>query len=183
MKSNETLLDLLLELQTLDRVPRMGYLLRGVAEAESVSEHSWHVVFMVWTLAPRCEGVNPMRAVEMALVHDLAEVRLGDLPRTAARYLPEGAKKASEAAAIAEILAPLPTAARELWADYAAGQSPEAKLVKACDKLQLMIKVAVYESWGEGRLSEFWDNSDNFPDPAFPAVREVLDELRRRRGA
>lgn len=181
MQENETLLDLLLELQTLDRVPRMGFVLRGVTDSESVSEHSWHVVFMVWALASRCPGVDPRRALEMALVHDLAEVRLGDLPRTAARYLPAGAKKASEGAAIGEILAPLPASARELWADYAAGESPEAKLVKACDKLQLMIKVAVYETWGEGRLAEFWQNPDNFPDLEFPPVREVLDELRRRR--
>jgi putative hydrolase of HD superfamily len=116
------------------------------------------------------------------LVHDLAELRLGDLPRTAARYLPPGAKKAAEAAAIEEILAPLPAPARALWADYAAGESPEARLVKACDKLQLMLKVAVYEGWGEGRLAEFWQNEDNFPDPAFDAVREVFAELRRRHG-
>ena len=183
MQANDTLLDLLLELQTLDRVPRMGFVLRGVTDSESVSEHSWHVVFLVWALAPRCPAVDPQRAVGMALVHDLAEVRLGDLPRTAARYLPAGAKKASEAAAIAEVLAPLPEPARALWADYATGESPEAKLVKACDKLQLMIKVAVYESWGEGRLAEFSDNPDNFPDLALPPVREVLAELRRRRRA
>ena len=183
MRANETLLDLLLELQTLDRVPRMGYLLRGVAEAESISEHSWHVLFLVWALAPRCGGVDSAHAVEIALVHDLAELRLGDLPRTAARYLPAGAKKSAEAAAIAEILAPLPERARALWDEYSAGVSPEARLVKACDKLQLMIKVAVYESWGEGRLREFWDNQDNFPDPAFPAVREVFDERLRRHRA
>jgi 5'-deoxynucleotidase len=180
VRVNDSLLDLLLELQTLDRVPRMGFVLRGVSEPESIAEHSWHVAFLVWCLGPRCDGVDARRALDMALVHDLAELRLGDLPRTAARYLPLGAKKAAEAAAIGEILAPLPDGARELWADYAAGESPEAKLVKACDKLQLMIKVAVYESWGQGRLAEFWDNPDNFPDPAFPAVREALDQLLRR---
>jgi putative hydrolase of HD superfamily len=177
---HESLLDSLLELQILDRVPRSGWALRGVPEPESVSEHAFHVVLLVWALAAEVPGLDAARAAELAIVHDLAEVRLGDLPRTAARYLPAGAKKASEGAAIGEILAPLPASARELWEDYAAGVSPEAKLVKACDKLQLMIKVAVYESWGEGRLTEFWGNADNFPDVAFPPVREVLDELRRR---
>ncbi len=183
MRINDTLLELVLELQALDRVPRMGYLLRGVVEAESVSEHSWHVVFLVWALAPRCPGVDAARAVEIALVHDLAELRLGDLPRTTARYFPAGAKRTAEGAAIAEILAPLGDGARALWEDYAAGASPEAKLVKACDKLQLMLKVAVYESWGEGRLAEFWDNPDNFPDGGFPAVCELFEGLRRARGA
>ncbi len=181
MRRNETLLDLLLEIQMLDRVPRMGYALRGVVDGESVTEHSWHVLFLVWSLAPRVPEVDPHRAVEMALIHDLAELRVGDLPRTASRYFPAGAKRAAETAAMAELAAPLPERAQELFADYEQGTSPEAKLVKACDKLQLMLKVAVYQHWGAGGLGEFWENPDNFPDGGFPAVRELFEELRRRR--
>jgi putative hydrolases of HD superfamily len=177
---NATLLDLLLELQILDRVPRSGYVLRGVAEPESVTEHSWHVLFLVWALGPRVPGLDVARAVEIALVHDLAELRVGDLPRTAVHYFPAGAKKAAEAAAMADVLAPLPERARELYAEYQAAVTPEARLVKACDKLQLMLKVAVYERWGEGGLAEFWDNPDNFPEigpDGIPAVAEVFREL------
>jgi 5'-deoxynucleotidase len=181
MRPNETLLDLLLEVQTLDRVPRMGYPLRGVDGAESVTEHSWHVLFLIWTLAPAIPEVEAGRAMEMALVHDLAELRIGDLPRTAARYFPAGAKNAAEAAAMGEMLAPLPERSRELFAEYQAGASPEARLVKACDKLQLMLKVSVYERWGAGGLAEFWHNPDNFPDGGFAPVRELFEELRRRR--
>ena len=183
MRRNETLLDLLLEMQALDRVPRMGYLLRGVADAESVAEHSWHVAFLVWALAPRIPEVDAVRALEIALVHDLAELRIGDLPRTSARYFAAGAKNEAETAVIAEVLAPLGERARELYAEYQAGASPEARLVKACDKLQLMLKVAVYERWGEGGLGEFWGNPDNFPDLGFAPLRELFEELRRRRGA
>jgi putative hydrolase of HD superfamily len=183
VRSNETLLDLLLELQTLDRVPRMGYPLRGIADGESVTEHSWHVLFLVWALAPRLPEVDPFRAMEVALVHDLAEVRVGDLPMTAARYFPDGAKKAAEATAMAELLAPLPERALALYAEYQAGETPEARLVKACDKLQLMLKVAVYERWGAGGLGEFWENSGNFPDGGFAPVRALFDELRARRGS
>jgi putative hydrolases of HD superfamily len=181
MRANDTLLDLCLELQTLDRVPRSGYVLRGVAEPESVTEHSWHVLSLVWMLGARIEGIDRMRAMEIALVHDLAEMRIGDLPRVASRYFPEGAKKAAEAAAMAEILAPLPANALALYEEYQQGATPEARLVKACDKLQLMIKVAVYERWGTGALSEFWDNPENFPDGGFPAVKELFEALRERR--
>jgi putative hydrolase of HD superfamily len=183
MGPNATLLDLLLELQVLDRVPRSGYVLRGVAQPESVTEHSWHVLFLVWTLGARIPGIDLPRAVEIALVHDLAELRVGDLPRTASHYFPAGAKKAAEAAAMADVLAPLPGRAQELFAEYQAGATPEARLVKACDKLQLMLKVAVYERWGEGGLAEFWDNPDNFPDGGFPPVAELFEELRARRKA
>jgi len=174
---NESLLDLFLELQILDRVPRSGYLLRGVPDPESVTEHSFHVVFLVWALGPRIPGLDLMRAVGIALVHDLAELRVGDLPRTAAPYFPDGAKKAAESLAMDDILAPLPADARALYEEYEQGESAEARLVKACDKLQLMIKVSVYESWHQGALAEFWDHPDNFPDPGFAEVRAMFDEL------
>ncbi|HEY0781102.1 MAG TPA: HD family hydrolase [Thermoanaerobaculia bacterium] len=183
MRRNESLLDLFLELQTLDRVPRSGYVLRGVAEPESVTEHSWHVLFLVWALGARIDGLDVAHAVELALVHDLAELRIGDLPRTVARYFPEGAKQEAETAALAEILHPLPASARALYEEYRDGSTPEARLVKACDKLQLMIKVAVYEGWGSRGLAEFWDNPDNFPDGSFAPVRELFEELRRRHAA
>lgn len=167
----------------LDRIPRSGYVLRGVAAPESVSEHSFHVVFLVWTLGPRIEGIDTGRAVEIALVHDLAELRIGDLPRTSSHYFPEGAKQVAEAAAMADVLAPLPERALRLYEEYQQGATPEARLVKACDKLQLMLKVAVYERWGTGALAEFWDNPGNFPDGGFPVVGQLFEELRARRNA
>ena len=181
MRSNESLLELLLELQVLDRIPRSGFVLRGVADPESVTEHSWHVLFMVWALGERIPGLDVARAAEIALVHDLAELRVGDLPRTAGRYFPEGAKRTAETAAMAEVLAPLPERARLLYAEYQEGATPESRLVKACDKLQLMLKVAVYETWGTGALAEFWENPDNFPPPGLEPVDTLFAELRARR--
>jgi putative hydrolase of HD superfamily len=183
MKANRSLLDVFLEIQMLDRIPRAGFVLRGVAEPESVAEHSLHVLFLVWALGPKIEGIDVPRAVEIALIHDLAELRIGDLPRTSSHYFPDGAKKAAEAAAMADVLAPLDERARLLYDEYQRGTTPEARLVKACDKLQLMLKVAVYERWGTGALAEFWDNPENFPDGGFPVVRELFEELRQRRNA
>ncbi len=183
MKANRSLLDVFLEIQMLDRIPRAGFVLRGVAEPESVAEHSLHVLFLVWALGPKIEGIDVTRAVEIALIHDLAELRIGDLPRTSSHYFPDGAKKAAESAAMADVLAPLDERARLLYDDYQHGVTPEARLVKACDKLQLMLKVAVYERWGTGALAEFWDNPENFPDGGFPVVRDLFEELRQRRNA
>jgi putative hydrolase of HD superfamily len=181
MKANASLLDVFLEIQMLDRIPRAGFVLRGVAEPESVAEHTLHVLFLVWALGPKIEGIDVARAVEIALIHDLAELRIGDLPRTSAHYFPDGAKKAAEMAAMADVLAPLDGRAQVLYDEYLHAATPEARLVKACDKLQLMLKVALYERWGTGALAEFWDNPENFPDGGFPVVREVFEELRQRR--
>jgi putative hydrolase of HD superfamily len=171
---NATLVEALLELEILDRVPRSGWMLRGVQDGESVSEHSWHVVTLVWALGPAVPGIDLLRALELAIVHDLAEVRIGDLPRTAARYLPAGAKHAGEEAALAELLAPLGERAVELYREYHQRSTREARLVAACDKLQLMLKVTLYERWGAGGLAEFWRNPANFPDTEFAPVAELF---------
>jgi len=181
MRRNHSLLDLLSELQALDRVPRAGYSLRGIAEPESVSEHSFHTVFLVWALAAEEPGIDGLRAVELALVHDLAEVRTGDLPRTAARYLPAGAKAAGEIAAARDLLAPLGDRATDLFAEYQAGKTPEARFVATCDKLQLLIKASVYETWGARNMGEFWVNLEGFADGGFESITKVLEELKARR--
>lgn len=180
MKPNETLLDLLLEAQILDRVPRSGYFLRGVPEPESVAEHSWHVAFLVWTLGSQEEDLDLGRALRLALLHDIAEARIGDLPQTVARYFDEGAKARAEQAAVDEILAPLPRESRDLYREYSSRSSREARFVKVCDKLQLMIKVLAYQHWGAGGLDEFWHNPANFVDSEFESANRLTRELKRR---
>ncbi len=179
MKPNETLLDLLLEAQVLDRVPRSGFFLRGVPEPESVAEHSWHVVFLVWTLGSQ-EDLDLGRALQLALVHDLGEARIGDLPQTVVRYFDAGAKARAEQAAVDEMLAPLPQKSRDLYREYAARSSREARFVKVCDKLQLMIKVLAYQQWGAGGLDEFWHNPANFADSEFESANRLTRELKER---
>jgi putative hydrolase of HD superfamily len=178
---NRTLLDLFLELETLDRIPRSGYLLRGIADCESIAEHSFHLAAIVWLLAGREPALDRARALELALVHDLAELRIGDLPRTAVDYFAPGAKHAAERRAVDDILAPAEPRARRLYAEYESEASPEARFVRACDRLQLLLKASVYERWGHGGLGEFWENPANLPPREFASVAQLFDELRARR--
>lgn len=160
----------------------MGYALRGVAAPESVAEHLFHVAFLVWALGRELPGLDLGRALEIALVHDLAEARLGDLPRPAARYLPAGVKAAAERRIVADLLAPL-GAGGEALADYQEGASREARLVAVCDKLQLLIKAWVYRQAGNANMDEFFAALAGFDDGGFPRVRELVEELKRRRAA
>ena len=178
--ANSSLLDLLLELQTLDRVPRSGYFLRGISDCESVAEHTFHLAMLVWLLAGDEPSVDRARAVELALMHDLAELRIGDLPRTATTYLPADVKHAAERRAAADILAPADPRATALYEEYEDGETTEARFVRACDKLQLMIKVTVYESWGHRGLAEFWGNPANFPKSEFPSIESLFRSLQKR---
>ena len=177
-----SLLDLLLELQTLDRVPRSGYALRGVSEPESISEHSFHLAVLVWTLASETPEIDRARALEIAA---------GPRPGGGADRRPAGAPPAAISPPAprsppswrrrGDLLAPLDERALELFAEYQAGESPEARFVGACDKLQILIKAEVYEGWGAAGLGEFWSLLDDFPDGGFAAIRRLVGELRERR--
>lgn len=181
MSRHSHVLDLLVELQALDKLPRVGYSLRGIAEPESVSEHVFHLTFLVWALGRQVPDLDLAQALELSLIHDLAEVRFGDLPRTAAHYLPEGAKAAAERAAMEDLLAPLPGAGK-LLDEYQDQDSREARFVSVCDKLQLRLKAWVYESWGYAALGELTrDGLDELDDGGFVPVRDLVAELRRRR--
>jgi len=173
----KAIIELLQEIQALDRVPRTGYVTRGVTSAESISEHTFHVTFLVWILSSGIPGLDRLKAVEMALVHDIAEVRFGDLPLTASHYLPQGAKNKAESRAGEDLLAPMPPEVHSAFSEYMEGTSLEARFVKACDKLQLMVKVSVYEKWRTGDLADFWDNPGNFVDGGFEQVRECFGAL------
>jgi putative hydrolase of HD superfamily len=166
---NEGLLDLLLEAATLKRVPRSGWLVRGVPHVESVADHSFGVAFVALTLVGALEaGGEPPGKLEqekvlaMSLLHDLAEVRLTDLPVRAARLLPDQVKEEAEASAMAELLAPLPAGGRlgALWQEFEDSSSPEGRLVRDADKLEMMVQCLRYEQAGSRGLDDFWQAMD-----------------------
>lgn len=70
--------------QRLKRVPRQGWLDRGVSplETESVADHSLGVALLAWmaALEARADGadLDPARVLALALVHDLPEAEIGD---------------------------------------------------------------------------------------------------------
>lgn len=183
MSANQSLLELLLEVQRLDRVPRTGFLLRGLSDVESVSEHAFQVAFLVWAVGPQIPGLEVPRALELALLHDLAEVRLGDLPRAAGEYLPAGAKDAAERHALDDLLAPVAQRAAPLIDEYLESRTPEARFARACDRLQLLLKVTAYERGGAAGLEEFWRGQGMDVFDAFPPLRRLAEELYRGRSS
>ena len=165
----DRLIDLLLESATLKRMPRTGWGMRGVPHVESVAEHSFGVAFVALVLVDSLRGngdldgdLNLKKVLIMALLHDLAEVRLTDLPGSATRLIPSQVKSQAEASAIAELLHPLPTAGHfgSLWQEFEDSTSAEGRLVRDADKLEMMIQCLRYEQAGSRGLEEFWQRTD-----------------------
>src|SRR5262245_26163845 len=103
------MLSTLIELQRLKRLDRTGWTLRGLPNGtESVAAHSFGVSATAMLLADRCVAhgvnVNVEKLLRIALLHDWAEVRVGDMPRTATMYFGSEARKQAESAAFSDIV-------------------------------------------------------------------------------
>jgi len=136
---------------------------------------------MLLTDALRAEGesIDGELVLRMAIVHDAPEAKTGDLPMPI--KTPEVERALDELdQRIAERL--LPESLYEVWHRAERSDSLEAKIVKAADKLQMMIKAHVYERQGRGRLDEFWENPKNFRDMGLPVAKRIYARLRERSG-
>jgi putative hydrolase of HD superfamily len=178
-----TLVDTVLALDPLSDLPRTGWLLRGVRPCESLADHSYGVALVAMLLvdALRSEGaeIDGELTLRMALVHDAAEAKTGDVPMPQKTPAMNAALHALEGELVKTLL---PAALQETWRAVEAGDSLEARVVKAADKLQMMCKVLVYERQHRGHLAEFWQNPRNFDDRGIAAAREAFIELAVRAG-
>ena len=113
--------------------------LTAAGRPESAAEHSWRLALMALTLEDRLPEIDFDRLIRLLLIHDLAEVLTGDTPA------PEqaGDKRGVERAAMAELLRPLPAAVAArlgaLWDEYAAAETPEARLAKGLDRIETVL--------------------------------------------
>lgn len=157
------ILDTLLHANRLKQLPRTGWQMRGVDRPESIADHTYGVAIIAMLLADTiAEGVDRERVLRIALVHDLAESLVTDLPAKVSRFLPPEVKHAAERAALTEIVASLPAPDEylALWEEYDAGQTAEARVVRDADKLEMMLQAYVYEQRGQRNLQDFWDGQN-----------------------
>ena len=179
------MLTTLIELQRLKRLDRTGWTLRGLANGtESVAAHSFGVGVTAMLLADeiqrRGSTVDVEKVLRMALLHDLAETRVGDMPKTAIAYFGGEARKKAEIAAFADVVKEAGAGRktyRALYEEYEARESLEAQIVKAADVIDLLVQALALERGGARGLDEFWEvaETDNLPIEGIP--REVFDEL------
>ena len=179
----------LIELQRLKRLERTGWTLRGLPNGtESVASHSFGVGVTAMMLADEVKArgleVDCERVLRMALLHDWAETRVGDMPRTATNYFGSDVRKAAETKAFADIVngvGPGEPGYKALYHDYEQRSSLEARLVKAADVIDLLIQTYALEHSGATGLDEFWqvaqDADFQLPTVAQEVVRELLQSL------
>jgi 5'-deoxynucleotidase YfbR-like HD superfamily hydrolase len=124
---------------------------------ETVAEHSWHVADTVLLLGGHFPSLNVDRSVRLAILHDKMEISIGDKNPVGKNGTGESthafntdrqaSKESSERYAIERYLARIRPSAvpdqRALLIEVLEGRTPEARFVKAVDKLQALAFVMV----------------------------------------
>ena len=141
--------DLLLFLErskVLQSVARYSKSLDG--EQNTVAEHSWRLALMAYVIGTECKvNVDMAKTLALALVHDLAEAKTGDMDAYAQIKVGSGIterKAVLEDLAMRDMTDDLSFGVwiYSLWKEYEEQQSLEAKFVKGLDKIEGFLHIA-----------------------------------------
>ncbi len=131
-------MDFLLEVDKEKNIFRQTHL-SGGGRAENDAEHAWHMALMIYLLREYAnQDFDPLKAIVMALIHDVVEIDAGDT------YAYDDAGLATqqerEAKAARRIFGLLPQDQRDemlaLFQEFEDYETPEARFAHVLDNLQ-----------------------------------------------
>lgn len=150
---------------------------------ETVASHQWGVVWLIMTISRMSEFKDELpnfdlaKALEMASIHDLAELETGDI--TPVDGVSQAEKHRREAEAMKSILNCYPenvgTSLHNVYTSYEHRQCPESKFVKDCDKLDFILNAFLLERQGFTNFTEFYANC--LKDPFSTKIAQELANL------
>ena len=124
-----------------------------LSRLENSAEHSWHLMLVIMVMREYGPpAIDWMRVMEMVSVHDLVEIDAGDVSAYDVAAL--AGKAVREQAAADRVFGLLPGDQqehfRQLWDEFEAHATPEARFANAVDRLQPLIQ-NVHASGGSWR--------------------------------
>ncbi|RRJ28706.1 HD domain-containing protein [Halocatena pleomorpha] len=180
-----TRVDSLLEAYELKDELRSGWVLRGIEDPESVAAHTWGTAMLCLLFADEA-GINPNEAVSMALVHDLAEARTGDIPTRAeegAQRIHPDTKEQQEKEVMRDLANGLASQLfQELWEEYEARNTPLSQFTKDMDLIDNCLQALKYERQERYDKTEDnenfieYDHLDEFFATAEPRIQTDIGE-------
>ncbi|KAI0996636.1 hypothetical protein K3495_g11547 [Podosphaera aphanis] len=140
-------------LERLKTTPREGWRVYGVKSGESISDHMYRMALMTM-LAPKSliGKIDVPRCTQMALVHDMAELLVGDI--TPVQGIPKAEKNRREATTMDYLTKNLlenvsggvqANEIRALWQEYEDSKTLESQFVHDVDKVELLLQMVEYE--------------------------------------
>lgn len=122
-------------------------------DAADLADHHYRVIWLALIIASREKAeINTEKMMKMALVHDIAESRTGDVDYLARQYV-----QRNEALGITDMLADtsLEEEFLQLWQEYEDRKCLEAQIVKDADNLDVDLEIREHRQRGN-KLAEKW---------------------------
>ncbi len=156
------ILDFMCAMERVCLVKRDTLLSDGAIETDAA--HIFKLAFLVMLVYPYLKKkYNYTRLLELALVHDIPEGLTGDLPRSTQVAHPESKiekmQQEQKAMHIYKKMLPFPLNNKisELFNEYEAKETLEAKLVSVLDKMEANLQA---NRFGNGDI-RYWQDCDN----------------------
>jgi len=190
------LVNFFIDVGKLKKLPKRGWVLIGIKNPQSVSEHSFRVALMAWVLGEQKDvNLDIERVIKMALIHDLCEAYAGDkTPYDVDSLLPEEKEKwpqlfnkwprfsksektrhfqkkhEAEQASLMRIISRLPASIKNeilnLWLDYERGLTREGRFCKQVNRVETLLRALEYG----------WERDERPFDSWWIGTREKVDD-------
>lgn len=171
-KELEAILEFLLKIGKLKRLPRLYWTLRKVKNPETVTGHIFTLAMMAWILGRQKKELNMEKLLKMALCHEISAVLTGDttpydliLPKEKRKrkkilenmlYLSKKEKEKifkkeyqEERGAISKLTSKLRPPVKEemdqLWKEYRTKSSPEGNFLNQLNALAVLMQALLYQ--------------------------------------
>ena len=147
------ILEFLQTVVNLKKIPRQGWIDKlNMKNPESVADHTYSLA-MLGMVVSDLGQYNSEKVIKMALLHDLAESKIGDFTPD---KIDKFEKKRIENLAFEEILSTLPKSIKDeylkIWEEYVENSSRESQLLHQLDKLEMALQARVYEKDGHSKI-------------------------------
>jgi putative hydrolase of HD superfamily len=180
MQDLEELVDFFIETESLKKTFRFSTCPENVRDTSA--DHSWKLAFMSFLLDEEIKGVNSYHAIQICLVHDLAEAITGDVDAyriVLGEITKEQKHKMEEEAmrGIKERVHSIGPRIYTLWKEFEDCKTPEAKYAKAMDKIEGLIHlihvnyIAEKDDAGAELTAKYADNAVK----EFPQLQPFLN--------
>ncbi|KXS98154.1 hypothetical protein AC579_9989 [Pseudocercospora musae] len=177
-------------LERLKTTKREGWRRFDINHGESISDHMYRMSIITMLCPPSLASrINIARCTQMALIHDMAELLVGDITPI------DGVSKSEKSRREADTMDYLTKnllgnvyggkngqQIKEIWQEYEDSQTEESKFVHDVDKMELLLQMLEYEKSSAGKmdLSEFSWVARRI---VLPEVQEWAAELLEERNA
>jgi len=158
----------------------------SAGEKESSADHSWRLALTTFIIADELRlKIDINKSIKIALVHDIAEAITGDID---AILIAEGKvsvedKRRQEEEAVKKLKETLPETVgseiSDLWHEYEEEVTPEARFVKALDKIETLTQL-VESGYKIYDKPEFIPNYADKAVRKFPELIEMLKILKEK---